>query len=665
VVKYKKEKIIVTCALPYVNNVPHIGHIAGSHLPGDIFARFCRLRGHEVAFIGGSDEHGTPSAVAAQKIGITPRELCDELYSVHKRVYEWFEISYDNFSRTSREIHHRTTQEFFKRIYENGFIVEKEIVLPYCESCGRTLPDRFVDGTCPNCGYEDARGDQCEKCTKLLSPHELKSPRCTICGKTPIFRKFKHLFLQLDKLEPKIKSWVTEQGHWRKTVSSLALGWINDGLKERCITRDLKWGVKVPLKGYEDKVLYVWFDAPIGYISGTEEWDKNWAGAWKDQKTKIVHFIGKDNIPFHTVWWGGMLLANGDYTLPYNVAGYQFLNYQGGKISKSKGWGIFCEKLPDAGLSPDVWRFYLTELLPESKDSEWKWKEFKEKVNGELVGNLGNFINRVLSFTNNYFKGRVPKAGKLLQNDKEVLDVDYDKFWNLTWDLKLRECLKELLKVSARGNKYFQDEEPWVLIKEDKERCGIVLNTCVRLCRDICILMSPFLPESAEKLAGALGVEIRWDNLGEDSPRTIKKLAPLFPKLDDDRINELRNKVTKPTSLNEFFKGKGVKGLVSIDEFKRLDIRIGTVKSVEPVKGTDKLYKMTVDAGKEVQIVSGIRDFYGAKDLIGMQIAVLVNLEPTSIKGVKSNGMLLAVEDDKELALLTVDKKVKDGIDVH
>jgi methionyl-tRNA synthetase len=360
-----------------------------------------------------------------------------------------------------------------------------------------------------------------------------------------------------------------------------------------------------------------------------------------------------------------MLLAEGEYTLPYNVAGYQFLNYQGGKISKSKEWGIFCEKLPEAGLSPDVWRFYLSELLPENKDSEWKWDEFRDKVNGELVGNLGNLINRVLSFTHSYFGSEVPKATKLLKKDEKVLDNDYERIWELVWNLEIREALKEILRISTKGNKYFQDEKPWILVKKDKKRCGTVINTCAKLCRDLCIIMSPFLPESSERLAEVFGTEIRWGNLGGVAPKIIKKIGPLYPKLDDDKIKELKDRVTKPTSLEEFFGSKGVKKLVSMDEFKRLDIKVGTVKEVEPVKGTDKLYRMVVDVGKDVQIVSGIRDFYGKKDLVGKQIVVVVNLEPTKIKGIESNGMLLAAEDDKDVVLLTVDKKVNNGIEVH
>lgn len=664
--KFKKENILVTCALPYVNNIPHIGNIAGSHLPGDIFSRFCKLRGHNCIYIGGSDEHGTPSVVAAQELGITPKELTDVLYNEHKRIYDWLRINYDNFSRTSRKIHHKTTTDFFQKIYEKGLVTKMAVNLPYCPDCKRTLPDRYIKGICPKCVYESARGDQCEKCTELLEPRELLEPKCVVCGSTPEFRTFDHLFLKLDSLEPAIKKWISSQKHWRNTVRKLALGWIKDGLKPRSITRDLKWGVKVPVKGFEDKVFYVWFDAPIGYISSTKEWakreKKDWEIFWK-KDAKIVHFIGKDNIPFHTVWWGGMLIANSEFTLPYSVAGLQYLNYEGDKISKSNKWGIFCEKLPESGLDADVWRYYLTEVIPENKDSEWKWSEFKNKVNGELVGNLGNFIHRTISFIHNYFDGVVPKAVKLNKSDKAVLENDYENIWELAWKTHLRDALKEINKISAKGNKYFQDNEPWNLIKTDKKRCGTVLNVCANLCKNLGILAWPFLPEASEKLADVFGNKIDWKELEKElkDGKKIKRCRPLFPKLDDKQIKEVKDIVTSLTPLKNYF-GQKERDMINIKEFKRMDLRVGTIKAVDDVTGAEKLFKITVDTGEERTLVAGIKGFYKKEELVGKQIIVVVNLEPAVIRGIKSEGMLLAAEDDKgNVILLQPEKTVNEG----
>ncbi|MDI6654911.1 MAG: methionine--tRNA ligase [Candidatus Hydrothermarchaeota archaeon] len=562
-----KQKILITCALPYVNNVPHIGNIAGSHLPSDIFARFCRLAGCETVFIGGSDEHGTPIEVAAQKLGIKPKELCERYYAVHKEIYDWLDISYDNFYRTSLPEHHETTKDFFKKIYENGFVSEGALKLPFCEKCSRVLPDRFVEGTCPKCGFEEARGDQCEHCSTLLNPDELKYPRCVICGSKPTFKEIKHLFLNLDQLQHKLEKWIKSiEKIWSAHVVSAALGWINEGLKPRCITRDIKWGVKVPLKGYEDKVFYVWFDAPIGYISSTKEWAKKigkpdeWKKFWQSKDAKIFHFIGKDNIPFHTIFWPGMLLANGEYVLPYRVAGLQYLNYEGDKISKSHGRGIFCENLASTGLSSDLWRYYLTLLIPETDDTEWKWKEFKERVNNELVANFGNFVYRTLSFIQNNFNGEVPKA-KLSAGDREVLKLSRKyaaEIKDLIWGVRLRDALRKVFELSDQCNRYFQKSEPWKAIKEDKEKAAAALYVCANLCYYLAILISPFLPKSARKICEQLGANLgTLEDVGKEkinSSAKIKNAAPLFPKLDEKTIERLKKTTSKVTQYEELFK---------------------------------------------------------------------------------------------------------------
>lgn len=662
-------RVLVTCALPYVNNVPHIGNMVGSHLPGDIFARFCRLAGYETIYIGGSDEHGTPIEVAAEKLGVPPKELADKYYVVHKEIYDWLNISYDNFSRTSLPEHHRTTQEFFNKIYKKGFVSEGVMRLPYCEKDKRVLPDRYVEGICPRCGYEQARGDQCEKCSNLLNPDELKEPRCIICGTKPVMKEIKHLFLHLDKLQDDLEKWIRgNEEVWSPQVIKMAMGWIKEGLKPRCITRDIKWGVKVPIKGFEDKVFYVWFDAPIGYISSTKEWaaktgkpDK-WKKYWRGD-AKIFHFIGKDNIPFHTIFWPGMLLANGDYALPYRVAGLQYLNYEGDKISKSRGWGIFCENLPKSGLASDIWRFYMTLLIPEADDTEWKWNEFMGRVNNELVANLGNFIYRTLSFIKNNFGGIVPEPAQLDTEDQILLGVgkEYaEEVKKLAWNVWLRDALRKVLELSDKGNKYFQQNEPWKAVKEDRGRAATTLYVCANLCYDLAVLMSPFMPSGAEEAARQLGLTLGdLSTVGKRKVKPGQKLgetAPLFQKLKDVDIKKLKETTTKVTEYEKMFTQ------ADLDDFKKLDIRVAEIEEAEHVKGSSKLLKLRIGIGGVTkQIVAGIAEHYSPSELKGKQIIVVDNLKPAMIKGEKSEGMLLAAVDEKGVVLLTTDKKVPSG----
>lgn len=643
-----RERILVTCALPYVNNVPHIGNIVGSHLPADIFARFCRLLGHEIIFIGGSDEHGTPIEVAAEKLGVTPKELCDKYYEVHKKIYEWLDISYDNFSRTSIEIHHETTKDFFIKIYEHGYVSEGVLRLPYCKKCSRFLPDRYVKGICPRCGYENARGDQCERCSFLLNPDELIDAKCIICGEKPIIKESKHLFLNLDKLQPKLKKWIeSKRGIWSPQVYNMAMGWIKEGLKPRCITRDIKWGVKVPLKGYEDKVFYVWFDAPIGYISSTKEWaekigkPEEWKKFWKE-KCKIYHFIGKDNIPFHTIFWPAMLLANGEYLLPYRVAGLQYLNYEGDKISKSKGWGIFCENLPKTNLSSDVWRFYLTLLIPETSDTEWKWSEFQERVNKELVANLGNFIYRTMSFIVNNFNGEVPEPN-LSEKDREMLRLSEkyaEEIKSLIMDIKLKEALKKILELSDKGNKYFQEQEPW----KNKKTAATTLYVCANLCYDLAILLSPFMPKSAKKICKQLDAELgKFQDIGKEKIKPgqkLKKVKPLFPKLTDDTIQKIKKITTKITSYDDFFMKK-----IDFSEFKKYNLVIAEILEVS---STENEKKLKLKIGNEIYEIKVDKGISANKN---MKIAVLMEEKPK---------ILLAKEKEK-ISLITVDREIKSG----
>ncbi len=659
-----KEKRLITAALPYTNNVPHIGNIVGSHFPADIFARFCRLKGYDTVFIGGTDEHGTASEIAAQKFGITPKKLCNFYFKVHKQIYDWFGISYDNFSQTSRPIHHETTQEFMEQIHKNGYIIEKELELPYCTNCQRQLADRYIEGECPYCGYEKARGDQCEQCSKLLEPIKLKNPYCVVCNKKNIkFKKIKHLFFDLEKLEPKLKKWITSNKHWRAQVRGLAMGWIKEGLRPRCITRDLKWGVKVPFKGYEHFIFYVWVDAPIGYISSTKEWNaKKWKQYWQNKDSKIYHFIGKDNIPFHTIFFPGMLMANGNYNLPYNVVGLQYLNYEGSKFSKSKGFGVFCENLPDAGLEPDYWRFYLSYLIPETRDSEFLWQEFKDRVNNELVGNLGNFINRTLSFLNNKFKLKIPDP-KLNAKDKQFIkavEKQVEKYDQLMEEVKLKESLEALLHLSSMGNKYFQEQEPW----KDEERAKTVMYVCANVCGILGHICEPFIPDSSKRILKILNIKDKsWKDLKvfKLKPKhKINKPELLFKKLEDKQIKILKEKTSKVT---QYFKEKEVKEMVSIEDFQKLDLRIGKVLEAKPHPDADKLYVLQVDLGElgKRQLVAGLKESYSVKELKGKEVVVVANLKPVKLRGVESQGMLLAATGKEKVGLLSPDKELEQG----
>jgi methionyl-tRNA synthetase len=563
----KGSRVLVCCALPYTNAVPHVGNIVGSHLPADIFARYCRLKGYETLFVGGADENGTPTEVAAIELKVTPRRLTDVFYAVHKMIYDWFEISYDNFSRTSLPVHHKTTQDLFLRIYENGYVTKGVMRLPFCETDKFFLADRYIVGKCPVCGYEFARGDQCENCATLLEPEQLIDPKCKICGTVPVFKDSDNLFLELEKLQPQLEAWINGQKHWRKQVSSLALAWIKEGLRRRSITRDLKWGVPVPLKGFEDKIFYVWFDAPIGYVSSTKEWaersghPEKWEDYWLDPGTRIYNFLGKDNIPFHTIFWPGMLMASGGLNLPYDVVGLQYCNYEGDKISKSRNWGIFCEKVVQSGLDPDIWRYYLAYLIPETKDSEFKWDDFQTRINNELVAAIGNFVHRTLTFASNFLGGVVERK-ELGDEERQVeanVLVQVEEADAALQEARLKDALKNVLQIAIIGNEYFQRTQPWALIKSDPEACRRVIYCCMNICKVLAVTMAPFLPGASKKIETLLNLEggLSWEGILDFSLETVKmagKPEILFKRIDDKEVARLKTVVTKSSDAAEFFK---------------------------------------------------------------------------------------------------------------
>ena len=562
--KKERGRVLVLCALPYTNAVPHVGNIVGSHLPADIFARYCRLRGYETLFVGATDENGTPTEVAALELGITPMELTDTLYRVHRDIYAWFGISYDRFTRTSTPMHHKTTQDFFMEIFKKGFVSEGELRLPFCEKDGIFLPDRYVQGTCPVCGYELARGDQCERCSTLLDPIQLVNPRCKIDGSVPVWRDSRQLFLELGKVQEKLQGWIRSKKEWKEQVTSLALGWLKEGLKKRSITRDLRWGVPVPLKGFDRKVFYVWFDAPIGYVSATKEWAEAsgrpdyWKKFWLDEDAKIYNFLGKDNIPFHTIFWPGMLFAHGALNLPYEVVGLQFCNYEGDKISKSRGWGIFCESVPEVGLDVDVWRYYLISIIPETKDTEFKWEDFKSKVNNELVANVGNFIHRTTTFAWNNFGGEVSSKETSAEEDELLAKVKAlsAETGELLEGVRFRDALSRVLSIADLGNEFFQRRQPWKLVKEDRKECEEVIHTCLTICETVAMLLQPFLPTSSDKMLSSLGSPPpSFEAMGRS--RTSFKIGAKpeipFRKLEDAQIERARAMATKSRPVKDYF----------------------------------------------------------------------------------------------------------------
>lgn len=658
----KATRYTITAALPYTNGPVHIGHLAGVYVPADIYARYLRMTGNDVIYICGSDEHGVPITIKAKKEGVSPQDVVDKYHAIIKKSFEDFGISFDNYSRTSAEIHHKTASEFFRKLYDEGKFIEETSEQLYDEEANQFLADRFVVGTCPKCGNEESYGDQCEKCGTSHNATDLINPKSAITGNVPTKKMTKHWYLPLEKYEKWLREWIVE-GHkndWKANVLGQVKSWLDDGLKPRAVTRDLDWGIPVPVENAEGKVLYVWFDAPIGYISSTKEWaareGKDWEPYWKDKDTKLIHFIGKDNIVFHCIIFPAMLKAEGTYILPENVPANEFLNLEGNKISTSKNWAVWLhEYLEDFPNKQDVLRYALTANAPETKDNDFTWKDFQARNNNELVAIFGNFINRVVVLTEKYYSGIVPEPNEFSDIDEETLEK-MRKFPSIIGNsidrYRFREASQELLNLARLGNKYLADEEPWKMIKVDEERVKTVMYVALQIATALAILSEPFLPFTSEKLKKILNIganDLAWNDVEDKEEllypnHQIGKGELLFAKIEDEEIQKQldRLEATKLENISDNNVVEPQKETIEFDDFTKLDIRVGTIIEAIKVPKTKKLLQLKVDVGIDVRtIVSGIAESFNAEDIIGQKVTVLVNLAPRILKGIESQGMIL------------------------
>ena len=674
------KRTLVTTALPYANGPVHIGHLAGVYVPADIYVRYLRLKGREVLFIGGSDEHGVPITIKAKKEGVTPQDIVDRYHKIIKDSFEEFGISFDIYSRTSSKIHYKTASEFFKTLYDKGAFIEKTSEQYYDEEAKQFLADRYITGTCPHCKNPNAYGDQCEACGTSLSPLDLIDPKSTISGSIPVLRETKHWYLPLDKHEQWLKQWILENHkEWKTNVYGQCKSWLDMGLQPRAVSRDLDWGVPVPVEGAEGKVLYVWFDAPIGYISNTKELLPNdWEKWWKDESTRMIHFIGKDNIVFHCIVFPAMLKAEGSYILPDNVPANEFLNLEGDKISTSRNWAVWLhEYLKDFPGKQDVLRYVLTANAPETKDNDFTWLDFQTKNNSELVAIFGNFINRAVVLTGKYFEGKVPAIGELTDYDRATIEEFKEIKANLETNLeqfKFREAVKEAMNLARIGNKYLADTEPWKLAKTDMQRTATILHLALQIATNLSIAFEPFLPFSAKKLRNMLSInEFNWDMLGSidilKEGTELGKAELLFDKIEDAEIDKQiqRLKNIKVENEKNNFKPEPIKDIVDFETWEKTDIRVGTVLECCKVPKADKLIQFKIDDGNgERVIVSGIAQSYpNPEELVGKQVLFIANFEPRKLRGIISNGMILsAVNADGKLVLCTPSKEVKPGCQV-
>ena len=682
------KRTLVTAALPYANGPVHIGHLAGVYVPADIYVRYLRMRGREVLFVCGSDEHGVPITIKARQQGCSPQDIVDKYNKIISESFKGFGINFDVYGRTSSKIHEETASEFFKKLYDEGKFVTKTSEQYFDPEANTFLADRYIVGTCPKCGNPDAYGDQCEKCGSTLSPEELINPRSKLSGAQPIKKETTHWYLPLQDYEQWLREWILE-GHkeWRSNVYGQVKSWLDGGLQPRAVTRDLDWGVPVPVEGAEGKVLYVWFDAPIGYISNTKQLLPNdWEKWWKSEDTKLVHFIGKDNIVFHCIVFPSMLKAYGDgFILPDNVPSNEFLNLEGDKISTSRGWAVWAnEYLEDFPGKQDVLRYVLTANAPETKDNDFSWKDFQTRNNSELVAIFGNFVNRAVVLTHKYFGGKVPALGELQDIDKEVLAEIPALRESLEKNLegyRFREALKDAMGIARVGNKYISDTEPWKVAKTDMQRTATILNICLQICADLAIAFEPFTPFAARKLRDMIGSPLEWDLLGRTDilpeGHQIGEAQLLFDKIDDEAIQHQLDRLAAIRAQKEAEAAAAAaaeaaahvepqKPEITFDQFEAMDIRTATVLEAERVPKTDKLLKLTIDTGIDKRvIVSGIAQFYTPEQMVGKQICILANLAPRTIKGIESKGMILmARQGDGKMRILAPEETLTNGAQI-
>ncbi len=644
-------RIFIGVAWPYANGVVHLGHIMGAYLPADIFARYQRMKGNDVVMVSGSDEHGTPITITAEKEGVSPQEIVDRYHTINAKVMEKMGISFDLYYRTSAPQHEEVVKEFFKVLWDNGYLYEDSMTLPYCPKCERYLPDRYVVGTCPHCGYENAHGDQCDNCGRTLDPKELLNPRCAICDTPTEFRESKHVFLALTKIEKPLIEWIKSKEHWRDNVKRFTENFLAQGLKDRAITRDIEWGVEVPLAGYEGKRIYVWFDAVIGYLSATKEWarrnGKRWEAFWKED-AEHYYFLGKDNIPFHTIIWPGMLMAHGGLNLPHNVVANEYLQFSGQKFSKSKRIGVWMPELLD-NFDPDMIRFYGALNMPENRDFNFTWEGFISDINELLIDKFGNFVHRALTFAYTHF-GEIPPRGEVDELDREAIKMIMGTLKRMTAHLdrvELKAAFKEWLALVKYANIYFDRRAPWELCKKDKEKCGTAVNISLQILQALTVLGAPFLPFTAEKLWKYLGNE---DSVFEHSWYEAIKNLPVGRKMEKPQV--LYKKIEREEERYE--------------KWDLMDVRVARVEKVEEHPDAEKLYIVHLDLGNEKRtVVAGLKAFYTREELEGREVLVLYNLEPAMLRGVKSQGMLLAGDDGEHVALLKPEKDVPPGTKVQ
>ncbi|MGC9365966.1 MAG: methionine--tRNA ligase [bacterium] len=671
------QRILVTSALPYANGPLHIGHLAGCYLPADIFVRYQRSLGKQVIHICGTDEHGVQMTLKADQEKITPQQLVDKYHALIKKALNDLGIYYENFSQTTREIHIRNSQKFFLVLLEKGYLESQEMEQLYCPNCKKFLPDRFVEGICPYCKKPEARGDQCESCGRWLEPSALIEPQCKICGTTPHMKTTRHWFFKLDKLENKLKQWQATKPDWKDNVLKFCENWFKDGLKPRAITRDIDWGVPVPVEGFEHKVLYVWFDAPIGYISATQEWGEKimkdpqlWKKYWMDEDTQMIHFIGKDNIVFHAMVWPAMLIAHGDFILPDQIPANEFLNIESRKISTSRNWAVWVDEVLEV-FPPDTLRYVISANAPENSDADFTWSEFQRRVNDELADILGNLVNRTLTFINKYYQGIIPVADNVDDEFIEVLTEAPREIGNYLSNFEVRKACAHIIKLAKMGNRIFQENEPWKTRKSDPVKCDQAIYQCSLLLDTLATVIEPIMPFTAEKIHKMMVLSPRsWDQAGSiriDSGHCISKhIEILFEKIEDDQINQQVEKLGKPRKevklTDKPSAPENSTDYAEISDLQKLKLKIGTIQEVQKVPDSKNLYQLKVDLGEETrQLVAGMVPYYEESEMINKKVVVVSNLKPATIRGIKSDGMILAAENSGVVSLLTVDKDVPPG----